>query len=79
MAEVCREFGLSRTGYKILNRYNDCGVPGGDRPFAPSLSIDQSPARADRGADCTADCTAEAGQAELGRAEDPRTNGQLHP
>src|SRR5690242_13375917 len=29
MAEVCREFGVSRkTGYKILNRYNNSGVQG---------------------------------------------------
>ena len=27
MTEVCREFGISRkTGYKIFERYKDCGV-----------------------------------------------------
>src|SRR5258708_33891288 len=27
MAELCREFGISRkTGYKIRRRYNDCGL-----------------------------------------------------
>ncbi len=27
MAELCREFGISRkTGYKILDRYQECGV-----------------------------------------------------
>jgi len=27
MAGLCREFGISRkTGYKILNRYNSCGL-----------------------------------------------------
>jgi len=27
MAPLCREFGISRkTGYKIFNRYKDCGV-----------------------------------------------------
>jgi hypothetical protein len=28
-AELCREFGISRkTGYKIFDRYQDCGVEG---------------------------------------------------
>jgi hypothetical protein len=29
MAVLCREFGISRkTGYKIFNRYKDCGLEG---------------------------------------------------
>ena len=29
MAELCREFAISRkTGYKIVDRYQECGVPG---------------------------------------------------
>ena len=29
MASLCREFGISRTtGYKILDRYEQCGVAG---------------------------------------------------
>jgi len=29
MAKLCREFGISRkTGYKIYNRYKDCGLDG---------------------------------------------------
>ena len=29
MAGLCREFGISRkTGYKIFNRYKDCGIDG---------------------------------------------------
>jgi putative transposase len=29
MAELCREFGISRkTGYKIFDRYEQCGVQG---------------------------------------------------
>ena len=29
MAPLCREFGISRvTGYKIFNRYKDCGLHG---------------------------------------------------
>jgi transposase-like protein len=38
MAELCREFGISRkTGYKIFDRYQECGVQGltdrSRRPF----------------------------------------------
>jgi len=34
MAELCKEFGISRkTGYKIFERYQECGVQGlSDRP-----------------------------------------------
>ena len=29
MTELCREFGISRkTGYKIFDRYRECGVQG---------------------------------------------------
>jgi len=29
MTELCREFGISRkTGYKIFDRYQECGVRG---------------------------------------------------
>ena len=29
MAELCREFGISRkTGYKIFDRYQECGIKG---------------------------------------------------
>ena len=29
MAELCREFGISRkTGYKIFDRYQECGIHG---------------------------------------------------
>jgi hypothetical protein len=29
MSELCREFGISRkTGYKIFDRYQECGVQG---------------------------------------------------
>ena len=38
-AELCREFGISRkTGYKIFDRYQQCGVPGlTDRSRRPFL------------------------------------------
>ena len=33
MAPLCAEFGISRkTGYKIFDRYKDCGLEGPDRP-----------------------------------------------
>ena len=36
MAPLCAEFGISRkTGYKIFERYKDCGVDGADRPQSP--------------------------------------------
>jgi hypothetical protein len=29
MADLCREFGISRkTGYKIFDRYQECGIQG---------------------------------------------------
>jgi putative transposase len=47
MAELCREFGVSRkTGYKILNRYNTCGVQGlTDRSRRPYRQANQLPAQ----------------------------------
>ena len=69
MAPLCAEFGISRkTGYKIYDRYKDCGVRGvhGSQPAAAPPS--ESTAGADRGDDCAA----EARVSRLGRAEDPR-------
>jgi hypothetical protein len=45
MTELCREFGISRkTGYKILDRYQDCGVPGlTDRSRRPYRYANQLP------------------------------------
>jgi hypothetical protein len=39
MADLCREFGISRkTGYKIFDRYKECGVQGlTEKPAPPSL------------------------------------------
>lgn len=44
MASLCREFGISRkTGYKIFNRYKDCGLEGlanrSQRPIRPGNQI----------------------------------------
>jgi putative transposase len=46
MAELCREFGVSlKTGYKILNRYNTCGLQGlTDRSRRPYRQANQLPA-----------------------------------
>ena len=45
MAELCREFGISRkTGYKILDRYQECGVHGlTDRSRRPYRCANQLP------------------------------------
>ena len=40
MAELCREFGISRkTGSKIFDRYQECGISGADRPEPTPLSL----------------------------------------
>ena len=45
MASLCREFGISRkTGYKILERYEQCGVEGlSDRTRRPFRYANQLP------------------------------------
>jgi putative transposase len=45
MAELCREFGISRkTGYKIFDRYQECGIHGlTDRSRRPYRSANQLP------------------------------------
>ena len=45
MAELCRESGVSRkTGYKILSRYNSCGLQGlTDRSRRPYRQANQLP------------------------------------
>src|SRR5213082_2872829 len=45
MAVLCRRFGISRkTGYKILNRYNSCGLEGlTDRSRRPYRHANQLP------------------------------------
>ena len=70
MAGLCREFGISRkTGYKIIRRYNDCGLEAlTDRSRRPYRHANQLPIP-----DREADRAFEAREAELGRAEDPGT------
>ncbi len=45
MAGLCREFGIARkTGYKIYNRYKDCGIDGlTDRSRRPYRHANQLP------------------------------------
>jgi len=45
MADLCREFGISRkTGYKIFDRYQECGVQGlTDRSRRPFRYANQLP------------------------------------
>jgi len=45
MAELCREFGISRkTGYKIFDRYPECGIHGlTDRSRRPFRYANQLP------------------------------------
>ena len=67
MASLCREFGISRkTGYKILTRYNEIGLEAlADRSRRPYRHANQLPFQ-----DRDADRAPEAGQTELGGAED---------
>ena len=48
VAELCREFGISRkTGYKIFDRYQECGVQGlTDRSRRPCRYAHQLPFQA---------------------------------
>ncbi len=50
MAPLCREFGISRvTGYKIYNRYKDCGLQGlNDRSRAPYRQANRLPYQVER-------------------------------
>jgi hypothetical protein len=45
MAELCTEFGIScKTGYKIFDRYQECGMPGlTDRSRRPNRYAHQLP------------------------------------
>ena len=50
MSPLCREFGISRpTGYKIFNRYKDCGLQGlNDRSRAPYRQANRLPYQVER-------------------------------
>jgi putative transposase len=65
MASLCREFGISRkTGYKILERYQECGMEGlTDRARRPHRYANSLPQATGGGHPCS-----QARKAELGRA-----------
>ena len=50
MASLCREFGISRkTGYKIFERYEECGLEGlSDRLAGRSATLTSCPSRSKR-------------------------------
>jgi transposase len=50
MASLCREFGISRkTGYKILERYEECGLQGlTDRAMRPHRYANSLPAQVEK-------------------------------
>lgn len=50
MALLCREFGITRrTGYKIFNRYKECGLQGlSDRSRRPYRHANQLPYQVER-------------------------------
>ncbi len=50
MTHICKEFGISRkTGYKIFNRYKDCGIEGlQDRKRKPYRQANQLPFQIER-------------------------------
>ena len=82
MADLCREFGISRkTGYKIFERYEECGLEGLTRPLSPSGALRQPAPAPDR----EPHRHPQAREAALGRAQDPGTpapplgRGRAHP
>src|SRR3954462_15758670 len=69
MAPMCAEFGISRkTGYKIFERYKDCGLSAFTDRSPTAASSSQSPAAPALGHDRSV----EAGISRLGRGQDPR-------
>lgn len=68
MASLCREFNISRkTGYKIFERYEDCGLEGlSDRTRRPFRYANQLPEQIE------AAIVAAKREAKLGRTQDPR-------
>src|SRR5262252_3784644 len=67
MASLCREFGISRkTGYKILDRYEQCGV---ERSHPSAASVCQPTARPNR----SHHRGRQTRKALLGSTQDPRT------
>ncbi len=72
MTDVCREFGISRkTGYKIFDRYKEHGLEAlSDRSRRPVRYANQLPQQVE-----SLIVRAQAREAALGRAQDPRAAG----
>src|SRR3954466_7668736 len=69
MAPLCAEFGISRkTGYKIFDRYKDCGV----QAFTDRSRRPYRQAKSAAGSDRSGHHPIETRVSRLGRAEDPR-------
>ena len=69
MAPLCREFGISRvTGYKIFDRYKECGLDGLNDRSKAALPPGQQATVSGR----AGDPRHQEGVPVLGRAEDPR-------
>jgi hypothetical protein len=68
MAALCREFGICRvTGYKIFNRYKECGLDGlYDRSRAPYRQANKLPYQVERALDLQAQYS-------------PRLHGRQYP
>ena len=73
MTDVCQDFGISRkTGYKIFDRYKEHGLSAlSDRSRRPVRYANQLPQQIESLINL-----AQAQQATLGRAQNPRTPGQ---
>ena len=70
MAPLCAEFGISRkTGYKIYDRYKDCGVAGLHRSQPAAVSPGESAAGAGGSDD-------RAAEARVSRAGAPRRSAR---
>ncbi len=81
MAELCREFGISRkTGYKIFDRYQECGIQGlTDRSRGACRYANQLPFHVENFI-----LNVKHEQPQLGRSQDPRAFapallGDCHP
>ena len=81
MAEVCRDFGISRkTGYKIFDRYEEHGMAAlTDRSRRPVRYANQLPQQIESLINLAQAQQATLGRAEDTRAADPALSGCPHP
>ena len=81
MAELCREFGISRkTGYKIFDRYQECGMQGlTDRSRRPYRYANQLPFQVENFHSEREARAPQLGCSQNPRALDPRIFRYSHP